>query len=353
MALLVLLVPGNSLAQLLPFTQYYNTPSLLNSSLTGLNRGTRFQLIQRDHWISTDQKYTTAGMAYELNFKDNQHSGGLAFHALNDGIGYDRYQNRSMSRNNLGVSFAYHSLIQNEDKRKRYLSGGVGIEVFQMSMNWERYTFSDQVHPIFGRHVGWPTEAHAPDESYFSPSVSFGTNYIQNKLITEIFDIATDDYFEVGLAYVSPITVREGFFDAEVFQKRRLTAHFRSELMFNKLSELNNRLGITGRFDMTQGRSEMTFNAYMINWNIIGGAGLQAPIIGNPDYPEVWRMHFTTGYIVNQLKDHLLYISYTYSAAISGISNNRLGNNQEISLVMQFTRKGFKYSEGIRMDGFF
>lgn len=66
----ILLVSGSALyAQDLHFSQYTQTPSLLNPALTGASTVIRASVIYKDQWRSVTVPYKTYGASFEMKFK--------------------------------------------------------------------------------------------------------------------------------------------------------------------------------------------------------------------------------------------------------------------------------------------
>jgi len=345
-------------AQIVPFTQFYNAPSLLNSSLTGLSASTSIQLINRNHWIAADNAYTTSGAVAEFNVQNRQHSAGVGFFILNDAFGEALFESSTIGRTSVGLSASHHAAIGGENKPSKYISGGMSLRLVQTSVNWDDFIFSDQIHAIFGATKAMDTRTFPPEASYTNPAIHAGANYIHKGLLTPIWNkLADDDYFEIGLSFGSLITVRNSIYNYEIFERKRLTTHFRYELVSNSRFESNNRVGVTGRFDRIYGNgSELALNSYLIRRSILVGTGYQATLTSHTLGENIHRMNVTAGYVLGNDENNAtnkICMTYNYSGAINGISNSRLGYNHEISIIMLLSEKGFKKTQGVRQDGFF
>ncbi len=124
------------------FSQFYNTPTLLNPALTGLFKyDYRVTGIYRSQWKQANATYSTAAISGDMNFTINPVTGdklGVGIFAFNDQIGDGIIKN-----NTFILSLAYHKIL---DKQKRNrLSFGLQGGYVQKSIDYSGLTFGNQI----------------------------------------------------------------------------------------------------------------------------------------------------------------------------------------------------------------
>ncbi len=139
----VLGLMGNwSLGQDIHFSQFYNTPTLLNPALTGLFRyDYRVTTIYRSQWKQINSPFSTMAVSGDMNFTINPLTGdklGVGIFVFNDQLGSNTIQN-----NTAIASVSYHKIL---DKQKRNrLSVGVQGGYVQKSLDYSKLYFNNQI----------------------------------------------------------------------------------------------------------------------------------------------------------------------------------------------------------------
>jgi type IX secretion system PorP/SprF family membrane protein len=155
----VLIFLGNYLfSQDLHFSQYNQTPSLVNPALTGASSVFRASVIYKDQWRSVTVPYKTYGASIELKFKasnweKNQPytltrfykksfsrlAGGLSFYSDKAGDG-------NMGSNQVNLSLATFIPIN----KNTSLSAGLQASVVQRQVDFAKLSFPNQYNGLGG-----------------------------------------------------------------------------------------------------------------------------------------------------------------------------------------------------------
>jgi type IX secretion system PorP/SprF family membrane protein len=166
--LIVLVIAGSVMnAQDMHFSQFTQTPSLVNPALTGASTVLRASVIYKDQWRSVTVPYKTFGASFEMKFKASnwekadQHltktykkafsrmAGGLSFYSDKAGDG------------NMGTSQANLSLANFIPLNKlSCLSVGLQASIVQRKIDYSKLLFPDQF-----------------DGATYDPTIDAGENY--------------------------------------------------------------------------------------------------------------------------------------------------------------------------------
>ena len=149
-----LIFSGHSLisySQDLHFSQFIQTPSLINPALTGATNTLRASVIYKDQWGSVTVPYKTFGASFEMKFnpsnweKAEQHmtktykksfarlAGGLSFYSDKAGDG-------NMGTSQVNLSLASFVPID----KKNSISVGMQASVVQRTIDFSKLVFPDQ-----------------------------------------------------------------------------------------------------------------------------------------------------------------------------------------------------------------
>lgn len=129
-------------AQDIHFSQFYNTPTLLNPALTGLFRyDYRGTLVYRNQWRQANATFATIAAGADANFLINPITGdklGAGLFFYNDQMG-----NSTLSNNTAIASIAYQKIL---DKQKRNrVAAGIQAGYVQKGIDYSRFTFESQI----------------------------------------------------------------------------------------------------------------------------------------------------------------------------------------------------------------
>lgn len=140
--ILACLFSGQLIGQDIHFSQFYNTPTLLNPALAGLFRyDYRATIVYRNQWRQANSTFSTVAVGADMNFPINPITGdklGVGVFFLNDQMGDAVIVNNSV----IG-SLAYHKIL---DKQKRNrISFGLQGGFIQKGMDYSKLTFGNQI----------------------------------------------------------------------------------------------------------------------------------------------------------------------------------------------------------------
>ncbi len=217
--LILFLLPMNLWAQDIHYSQFYETPLLINPSLTGHIEGSyRVKAIYRNQWgnITAGGVYSTPAVSFDMNFKQgdsrNTFGGGLALY--NDQTGDDH-----LSTLGFFASAAYHLSL--DKKEMNYLSFGIQGGYINKQINPENIVFFNQF------------------DSNGNPTGSSGENFDNTSISgTDLrFGITYSNYspsgsiLKLGAAYMHILKFQESFLgDTENALPGRLVLHGEAKL---------------------------------------------------------------------------------------------------------------------------
>ncbi len=120
------------------FSQFYANRPYLSPALVGLDKGITVSAISRVQWFRADQGFRTHALAVELQEPLLKSGFALTFHQDNQGLA---------NLATTSVGFAYSYSIPGP---KHNVHFGLQARWAQRRIDWDRLTFSDQLHPIYG-----------------------------------------------------------------------------------------------------------------------------------------------------------------------------------------------------------
>jgi type IX secretion system PorP/SprF family membrane protein len=145
------LLPITSFAQDLHFSQFTQTPSLINPALTGATNTLRASVIYKDQWGSVTVPYKTFGASFEMKFnpsnweKVEQHMTKIykkSFARLAGGLSF---YNDKAGDGNMGTSEVNFSLASFVPiNQKNSISVGLQASVVQRTIDFSKLIFPDQ-----------------------------------------------------------------------------------------------------------------------------------------------------------------------------------------------------------------
>jgi type IX secretion system PorP/SprF family membrane protein len=191
--LLVLCIPFRTLSQDIHFSQFFQSPILLNPALCGQFDGSfRFGLNQRTQWRSVTTPYSTFALGADANnitlpdgflnskdgnFKELPYHGGVSFYS-------DKAGDSQLMTTGFNVVGAKSFKVPFDDKAT--IAAGAMIGVTTMRIDYSNLTYDSQ----------WN-----------------GTNYDPNRPPGEVFPLAGRGYFNLNLGglYIRPIDDKRSF----------------------------------------------------------------------------------------------------------------------------------------------
>ena len=175
---------GNKMnAQDIHFSQWGQTPALVNPALTGSLAVVRASIIYKDQWRSVTVPYKTYGASFEMKFKASnwekaspyltrtykkafsRTAGGISF--FNDKAGDGR-----MGSTQVNLSFATFIPLN----KKNTLSAGLQASVVQRKINFSKLTFPNQYNGT-GFDNSMSTGEDYSAQSFVYPDFAGGLNW--------------------------------------------------------------------------------------------------------------------------------------------------------------------------------
>ena len=187
----------------LHFSQYYNTPLLVNPANTGFNPDFDFRagVNYRNQWASVGSPYKTTSAWGDVKLLGNRIENGWI--GLGGMLWKDQAGSGSLTGTTGMLSLAYHQMLGYNS----LLSGGFSVGYTQKRIDLTKLTFDDQWNGVF-------FDAKIPSfESFATNQVSYvdlqaGINYA--------YFASENFYFNAGVSVMHINTPRETFFDASV-----------------------------------------------------------------------------------------------------------------------------------------
>lgn len=151
LVLSVILLQHSLFAQDIHFSQFNQTPSLVNPALTGATSVLRASVIYKDQWRSITTPYKTYGASFEMKFKGSnwdkvdQHLTKIykkAFSRLAGGLSFfsDKAGDGNMGMSQVNLSLATFIPLS----KKSLLSLGLQGSVVQQKIDYTKLLFPDQ-----------------------------------------------------------------------------------------------------------------------------------------------------------------------------------------------------------------
>ncbi len=188
-------------AQDFHFSQYDETPLLINPALTGAFEGTlRGHLYFRNQWSKVINPYETYGASFDARLttntkkKSKNESGCLSFGIS---IMKDKTGKSELSVTQSLFSVAYHQRIQ----KNSYLTGALQGGFTQKTINYDNLLWDNQYDPsVSGFNPALPNKENKLIDGFSYTDVSGGLLYTfkSDELPNEIFDRVN---IKTGIAY--------------------------------------------------------------------------------------------------------------------------------------------------------
>ena len=187
----------------LHFSQYYNTPLLVNPANTGFNPDFDFRagVNYRNQWASVGSPYKTTSAWGDVKLLGNRIENGWI--GLGGMLWKDQAGSGSLTGTTGMVSLAYHQMLGYNS----LLSGGFSVGYTQKRIDVTKLTFDDQWNGVF-------FDANIPT---FEPFATNQVSYVDLQAgINYAYFASENFYFNTGVSVMHINTPRESFFDASV-----------------------------------------------------------------------------------------------------------------------------------------
>lgn len=134
------------------FSQFTALPSQLNPGLTGSGEGLSLHTAWRNQWQGIEGNWRTSFASLEMNEPKPNFSFGLSALQDREGIGL-------LTTRQISLLTAYPATV--DERANTFFRLGFRFSYSEKSVDWERFTFSDELDPVFG--AVHPTSAIPPE----------------------------------------------------------------------------------------------------------------------------------------------------------------------------------------------
>ncbi|MCW3088140.1 MAG: type secretion system rane protein PorP/SprF [Sediminibacterium sp.] len=313
MWMLMLVFAGRyTYAQDLHFSQYFNSPLLINPANTGFNPDYDFRLggNYRNQWANVGNPYKTMSAWADTKLFTNRFENGWVGAGIS--LFKDVAGSGSLSTTSGFASIAYHQMLGYNS----LLSGGFGLGYTSKRIDVSKLNFDNQWNGKF-------FDATIPSNEPFAYSQ---TGYLDLQMGLNYAYFASENvYFNAGLSIMHINMPRESFFDPTVSDNRisrRFTAFVNSNIKVQDIWIVNPNIYVS-----KMGNAWETVVGFNANRDL-SGDGLQQLILGLY-YRNKDAIIPMVGYQVNDLK-----ITVNYDATISTLGSlNGTRGAYELSIV--------------------
>lgn len=251
-------------AQDLHFSQYFNSPLLINPANTGFNPDYDYRLggNYRNQWANVGNPYKTMSAWGDVKLFANRFDNGWI------GVGGALYKDvagsGSLSTTSGFASVAYHQMIGYNS----LLSGGFGLGYTSKRIDISKLSFDNQWNGKFFDFTIPPNEPFSYSQTAYL-DLQAGLNYA--------YFASENVYFNAGVSIMHINRPRESFFDPTVSDNRigrRYTAFVNSNIKIQNLWILNPNIYVS-----KMGNAWETVLGFNANRDL-SGDGLQQLILG-------------------------------------------------------------------------
>lgn len=218
----LILIAASANAQDIHFSQFYESPLLLNPAAAGSSAGNfRFVVNYKNQWKSVINPYKTTAMAFDSHvYLDKRHQGssiGYGFTLYNDKAGSSK-----VTTNQASLDLAYHLQVS----RASNLSAGVKVGFFQRAINTTDLKWDSQ-------YDGKNYDASLPtgENAYFSSFMKFD---LAAGLLYNYYNRSNGMRLELGGSMSHITKPKISFYSSDPSLNFKYIAHTRIQL---KMSE--------------------------------------------------------------------------------------------------------------------
>lgn len=309
---MVALSTGYGYAQDLHFSQYFNSPLLINPANTGFNPDYDFRIggNYRNQWANVGNPYKTMSVWGDVKLFTNRFENGWV--GVGAALFKDVAGSGSLSTTSGFASVAYHQMLGYNS----LLSGGFSLGFTSKRIDISKLKFDEQWNGKFIDITIPANEPFANSQASFM-DLQMGLNYA--------YFASENVYFNAGVSIMHINMPRESFFDPTVSDNRigrRYTAFVNSSIKIQNLWIVNPNIYVS-----KMGNAWETVLGFNANRDL-SGDGLQQLIVGMY-YRHKDAIIPMVGYQVNDLK-----ITVNYDATISSLGSlNGTRGAYELSIV--------------------
>ncbi len=217
-------------AQDIHFSQYAETPSIINPALAGVTYNTRVSANFKDQWSTVATRYRTIGISFEQTIKHRKLKNN--YFAVSANIFRDEAGDAHLRTLNPNVGVAYHQKIN----KKMKFSGGMQTGFFYRTIDISQLRWGEQYDGYTFNPELPSGEPATPRSSITSFDVGGGVNlnYVQSDRFLAAKDAAK---FDVGISAYHYGLGRSSFIIPTEKLQARMCAYFNGD--FNIPNSIN------------------------------------------------------------------------------------------------------------------
>ena len=284
------------------FTQFYANPIYLNPAFAGTSVCPRLIMNYRNQWPAIPGNFVTYSASFDQHV-DNI-SGGVGLQITSDRAGEG-----TLTTNTISGMYSYRL----EVSRYFTIKAGFQVSYFQKSIDWDKLTFGDQIHPRFG-FIYNTDDPRPPDLSKGALDFSAGLLGFGESIFAG-FAVHHLTQPDQGFASYSRLPLRitvhaGGIIDLEHHRRRRKIEDpvISPNIIFMKQLDFN----------------EINYGFYLNKYPIVGGIWFRQ-CFQNPD----------AFIAMIGMQTSVVKIGYSYDVTVSKLTS-ATGGSHEISFAMQF-----------------
>lgn len=133
------------------YSQFYAAPLQINPALAGTSLAPRLSVNYRTQWPSIERAYTTSSVSYE-QFIESLNSG-IGIMLQSDNAGNGVYRTTSFL-----AAYGYRLKVRKDFFLKLGLEAGIS----QVSLDWDKLVFGDQIDPVSGYSDNLQSDENRP-----------------------------------------------------------------------------------------------------------------------------------------------------------------------------------------------
>ena len=304
-----------SFSQVIQFSQYYSSPTILGPSFAGLHYETKAVMNYRNQWPGISNSFITSAFAIDHYFENRKSGVGLS--VLRDQAGAG-----NLSLTDIGVSYSYNL----KATKKINVRPGVGFKYSSRGLDFQELTFGDQLKNIDNPA---PSTTEIPPEDgigYIDAVASFlvySKNYWGGVTVDHLFQ-PNQTFFgaELGVeARVNMLIQAYGGYKIYLRDPKRRSKRKDESLTFSFLYKMQ------GQF------KQLDLGAYWQKKEFLAGLWYRGiPVLSNPEegYRNNDAVILMVGYEFYSLK-----LGYSYDITVNSLMKASAGSH-EISLIYNF-----------------
>ncbi len=317
-------------SQVIQFSQYYSSPTILGPSFAGLHYETKAVMNYRNQWPGISNSFVTSAFTVD-HFFENRNSG-VGLSVLRDEAGAG-----NLSLTDFGVSYSYNL----KATRNISVRPGIGFKYSKRGIDFYELTFADQLKNI--NNPAETTTEVEPEEGigYFDAVASFlvfSKNYWGGVTVDHLFK-PNQSFFD-DEAKVDMLIQAYGGYKIYLKDPRHGSKRKNESLTFSFLYKMQ------GKF------KQLDLGAYWQKNDLLTGLWYRGiPVLNNPEqgYRNNDAVILMLGY-----NFYSLSLQYSYDITVNSLMKSSAGSH-EIALIYNFKlgkRSKFKKYTPIPCPGF-